>query len=137
MNPRLHLPENVVDAVLDAEISRDGSEVDMVEKMNKWQMVRLKEVIQELQGRMTRRLSSCGQSFRGARTVSGGSLRPGVDSAKSRSRSSVLTAISLPSGRPHLVGLGHAWTQEQEAMRLVVCGVWRAPRLEEPAQCSG
>ena len=35
MNPRLHLPESVVDAILDAEISTDGSEVDMDEKMNK------------------------------------------------------------------------------------------------------
>ena len=46
VNPRLHLPENVVDAVLDAEISRDWSAVDMDEKMDTWQKGRLKEVIQ-------------------------------------------------------------------------------------------
>ena len=102
VNPRLPLPENVVDAVVDVEVSRDWSAVDMDEQMNKWQKVRLEEVIQELQGRRTRRQSSCGQSFRRARTVRGGSLRPGVDSANSRSRSSAFTAISLPSGRPHV-----------------------------------
>ena len=31
--PRLHLPENVVDTVLNAEISRDGPSVDMDEKI--------------------------------------------------------------------------------------------------------
>ena len=55
VNSWLHLPENVVDAVQDAEITRDWSAVEMDEKMNKWQKIRLREVLQELQGRRTRR----------------------------------------------------------------------------------
>ena len=42
-NSRLHLPESVVDAVLDSEIIKDWSAVDMDEKMKQWQRVRLKD----------------------------------------------------------------------------------------------